>query len=345
MRTICCGVVWLMLVSVSLAQFGGSLGDLGSSAPTKSAKTDSDERTKKIEASLQKEAAFDFVETPLQEAVEFIAEKYDLPIRLDTRSLEEYGYGSDEPITASVKMVRLSNALDLMLKPLDLAWTIDHGYVQVTSVETAEYTLRTEIYDVKNLVAASDEGAAIVYSTDAPSGGYEQLLSLVTRTVRPESWEEMGGVGTMAPFAAGEKKLLVVSQSYAAHREIADLLSELERRIGGVEKVEAKTGSVTKLYPLVADSETPAAELVDLVKSAIETDSWKGENKIEAVAGVLVVKNNSSVHAQVKKMLMALDVLKSDPVLNQGYEGGFGYSGFGGGGGGGGGFGSSAGFQ
>lgn len=337
-----CGVVWLLAVSVSLAQFGS--GGLGGAPAAKTSRSDSKERIKKIEAALQDETALELIDTPLQDVVEFIAEKHSLPIQLDMRSLEEYGLSGDEPVTLSVKGVRLSNALDLMLRPLDLTWTIDRGYLQITTIETAEYTLFTEIYDVRSLVAPTDADGAVVYSTDAPTGGYDQLISLITRTVHPDTWEELGGVGTIATFSAGDKRLIVVSQSFSVQREIRDLLTELETHVADTgEKLEAKTAATTRVYPLAGEGDKSAEEVAALVKAAISPESWNGEHKVEGLAGALVVKNSSNVHGRVKKMLMALDVLKSDPVLNQG-DLGFGY-GAGGEGFEGGGFSSGAGFQ
>lgn len=322
------GVVWLFMVSCSLAQFGPGGGAFGSVPTVKHAGKDSQTRIKNIEAALENEAAVEFVETPLLDAVTFIREKYETPIHIDLRSLEDVGVSIDTPVTLSAKGIRLANILDLMLKPLDLTWTIDRGYVQITTPETAEATLRTEIYDVGNLVAPPTSDGAIVYSTDYGSGDFDQLIELVTRTVQPEMWEELGGVGTISSFSVGNKKLLVISQTYQIQREIRDLLAELESRVTAkAAAAEApKKVSATKIYPVIQEGDTTAIQLAELVKATVDSDSWKDENKIEAMAGVLVVKNSTAAHAKIKRMLMALDVLKSDPVLNQAFSnpGGFG---------------------
>lgn len=61
----------------------------------------------------------------------------------------------------------------------------------------------------------------------AAAADFDSLISLITRTVDPESWEELGGAGTIEGFPAN--LTLVVRQTQDVHREIADLLEQLRR--------------------------------------------------------------------------------------------------------------------
>lgn len=61
----------------------------------------------------------------------------------------------------------------------------------------------------------------------ASAADFDSLISLISRTVEPESWEELGGAGTIEGFPAN--LTLVVRQTQDVHREIADLLEQLRR--------------------------------------------------------------------------------------------------------------------
>lgn len=56
---------------------------------------------------------------------------------------------------------------------------------------------------------------------------FDSLIELITTTVEPDSWEELGGPGSVAPFATNLS--LVVSQTQEVHDRLADLLAQLRR--------------------------------------------------------------------------------------------------------------------
>ena len=56
---------------------------------------------------------------------------------------------------------------------------------------------------------------------------FDSLIELITGTVRPTTWDEVGGPGTIAPFETNLS--IVVSQTQDVHEELADLLEQLRR--------------------------------------------------------------------------------------------------------------------
>lgn len=56
---------------------------------------------------------------------------------------------------------------------------------------------------------------------------FDQLMSLIQTTIEPDSWEALGGVGTMAPYP--QNLSLVVSTTSDVHDQIVDLLESLRR--------------------------------------------------------------------------------------------------------------------
>ncbi|MFP6618394.1 MAG: hypothetical protein VB877_03535, partial [Pirellulaceae bacterium] len=61
----------------------------------------------------------------------------------------------------------------------------------------------------------------------AAMADFESLIELITTTIAPDSWEEVGGAGTVSEFAGNLS--LVISQTQEVHEEIADLLEQLRR--------------------------------------------------------------------------------------------------------------------
>ena len=56
---------------------------------------------------------------------------------------------------------------------------------------------------------------------------FDSLIDLITSTVKPTSWDEVGGPGSIEPFPTNLS--LVVSQTQEVHDEIVDLLEQLRR--------------------------------------------------------------------------------------------------------------------
>lgn len=56
---------------------------------------------------------------------------------------------------------------------------------------------------------------------------FDSLIDLITSTVRPTTWDAVGGPGSIAPFETNLS--LVISQTQEVHEEIVDLLEQLRR--------------------------------------------------------------------------------------------------------------------
>ena len=56
---------------------------------------------------------------------------------------------------------------------------------------------------------------------------FDSLIELITSTVKPTTWDAVGGPGSIAPFETNLS--LVISQTQEVHEEVADLLEQLRR--------------------------------------------------------------------------------------------------------------------
>jgi general secretion pathway protein D len=61
----------------------------------------------------------------------------------------------------------------------------------------------------------------------AAMADFDSLIELITTTVAPESWDDVGGPGSIAPFETNLS--LVVSQTQEVHDQLVDLLGQLRR--------------------------------------------------------------------------------------------------------------------
>ncbi|MHB8956277.1 MAG: type II secretion system protein GspD [Pirellulaceae bacterium] len=61
----------------------------------------------------------------------------------------------------------------------------------------------------------------------AAMADFDTLIELVTSTIAPDTWDEVGGAGAIEPFPVNLS--LVISQTQEVHEQIADLLDQLRR--------------------------------------------------------------------------------------------------------------------
>ena len=171
----------------------------------------------------------DFVEEPLQGVVDYFIEEHDIQIVIDLRGLEDVNIGSDVPITRTLSGISLRSALDLVLRDLDLTWTIYSEVLLITTPDDADLLQTTKTYDVGDLVVCQDEDGR-------PWDDYGSLIDIITWTVAPDSWEVDGGpVG----YTFASAKVLVIRQTCQVHLEIAQLLDTI-RKVGKAHGTDAE---------------------------------------------------------------------------------------------------------
>jgi hypothetical protein len=166
------------------------------------------------------------------------------------------------PITKHLEGISLRSALNLMLHDVDLTYVVRHQVLLITTSKAAAELLSTKVYPVADLVAADDQ--------QKQAQQREVLVHMITATIAPESWAgaaaawgsmpggmgmggyggrgagrypgpagpppgkaETGGKGAVVGASFGGVPVLVVSQTYHVHRQIATLLNEL-RSVAGV---------------------------------------------------------------------------------------------------------------
>lgn len=110
------------------------------------------EEEKRIEKSLLRQVSMQFENEPLQSVINRLAVDSNINIRLDPQGLEEQSINSDTPITITVTGIQMKSALNLILEPLNLGYTIKDEVLKITSVVRQKGDLETRVYPVADLV-------------------------------------------------------------------------------------------------------------------------------------------------------------------------------------------------
>lgn len=165
----------------------------------------------KIAAALDQPFAFTFdtAGLPMDEFFTRLADEYEIPIVLDRRHLVEAGVSLEMPISVRLHGVSLRSALRHVLNDLELTWHIRDEALVITNPEEAEGRLTKMIYPVHDLVAGKRWP------------DYDPLIDLITTTVAPDSWDEVGGPGSLQTIAGG---WMIVDQTDGVHEQLRGLL-------------------------------------------------------------------------------------------------------------------------
>jgi hypothetical protein len=178
-----------------------------------------------LEKRLTERGSVDFVETPLREAADRLSRQFQVPIVLAYKKLEDVGVSSDTRITKQLNGIPLESILRLILAELDLGFTVRNNVILISTPEDLESHLNTRVYPVLDLVREPR-----VSAKDAPLNAgddYTELIDLLQTTIKPDSWEDVGGPGAICQLSnAGA---LVVTQTREVHPQIEGLLVALRR--------------------------------------------------------------------------------------------------------------------
>jgi type II secretory pathway component GspD/PulD (secretin) len=207
---------------------------------------------KGLERRLAMPVTLNFENTPLKRVLDDLLDCYGVNVMIDRPAMDEAGTSLDSPITVKLEQVSLRAALNLILRQVKMTYVIKDEVLHITTEKHATGKLVAVTYPVADLVvpirnviefpsSPPQPGSSlpITASSFAPacksdSGKTaqtktleEQLITLVTSTISPKLWADMGGPGTIDYFPLG--MALVINQTPDVHEQIADLLAALRR--------------------------------------------------------------------------------------------------------------------
>jgi hypothetical protein len=189
-----------------------------------------------IRRALETPGDFEFVETPLEEVVEFLRQRHGINIVFDKLALDDAGTGVDTPVTRSLSGVSLRSALNLMLRDIQLTFDLRDEALVITTPEELENRLDTVVYNVAHLTREKNEFGEAVYDADT-------LIDLIVENIYRESWTDVGGPGSIRDLHG---RSLLVSQTYDAQDKIAQLFVTIRK----VQDLQAQATDVETYYLL-----------------------------------------------------------------------------------------------
>lgn len=169
----------------------------------------------RIAHALNEPTSLVFTDTPLNDVVRYLHKLHKIGIQFYQRSLDEAGVANDTPVTCDIQGVPLKSALDRLLKPLDLDYVVRNEVLLITSQETADSILDTEVYPVRDLLPLAGENSA---------ADFEPLIANIKANSVPRSWMA-DGPGTIAAFPP--KSALVCTQTRRVHDQIERALARM----------------------------------------------------------------------------------------------------------------------
>ncbi|PQO29971.1 DUF4974 domain-containing protein [Blastopirellula marina] len=308
-----------------------------------------------------------FNDTPLKEVIAHVAKAGDIRIIIDHRSLSFEGLAEDIPITLTVDEIPLKQVLDMLAEQYELSWYTFDNVVVITTPDEAENELETRIYPVRDLLwcgldASQPEVRQLLESIHLSGfGGYfwgnsrdvgtihappmndvDTLIEAITTTVSCDSWENLGGPGSITPL----DECLIISQTEHVHEKVAALLADVRRHprkfdpqaiAQQVQTANAEAEVVMYQSP-VDKTGAPMLTQEDLqaiaarVKTLVATETWDGDQHfLDPVHSGLIVRNRKDVQRKVAAYLKQINLQPPPPpeiFLGNGQGGG----GFGGGG-------------
>jgi hypothetical protein len=177
-----------------------------------------------------------FDSTPLECAIDMLAERSGTKILVDWKALEGVGIERDTPITARVYDTSLRRGLAVVLdlagiNDAALACRADEtGIVHVSSAEMIGRNGVIHVYNIRDLIERYvsyrhvDGRPRPADQETAQQDAIDSITKMIEDTIDTDSWRDNGGsIGSLREFAG----LLIVSNTTEAHQKIKAFLERL----------------------------------------------------------------------------------------------------------------------
>jgi hypothetical protein len=216
-----------------------------------------------LQQKLNKRIDINVVEVPIKDVMQFLQDTTGIQFVLKQKKLEEAGVSADSPVTRSLKRVRVSTLLDLILSDFELAYVEKDDLLEITTPEDAESRLEIRVYDCRDLLAMEAAPGADKFLPRAagrPVGGMFAVEDRIAqRTPRPGAAGGMGG-GVSAPQEKDDDRP-------------------------------------------VSEHDVRAERLMQIIITNVDMDSWRdigGPGTISEYNGLIVVTQTNWVHRKVE---------------------------------------------
>lgn len=263
------------------------------------------EREIQIEQKLTTPVQLKYENRPLAEVIDGLSQMTGVNIHLDPRGLNQEGVSTDTPVSINLtNEISLRSALNLILEPLHLGFTIKDEVLKVTSETLRDGDIYTETYYVADLV--------IPIPNFVPSSniGLQSLINDAHAAIG------YGGGGLGAPGAmsfAGARRPVVNGPN--GQPLPADAMAQnFGPGVGGAGAVSPSSVPISGSGPgsLGGGANADFDSLIDLIVSTVATETWAenggGEAEIRPFPTnlSLVISQTQAVHEEIADLLEQL---------------------------------------
>ncbi|MEZ6058000.1 MAG: sigma-70 family RNA polymerase sigma factor [Planctomycetaceae bacterium] len=164
----------------------------------------------------------EFIDTPIQEAVDYLGEQLGIPISIDVTAFHNSGSMPDDlTISAVTKGLSAQEALNVLVERIALN---DEDGVKSFD-EHYDYIIKNGILTITTRDVAEEFTEVVIYDTRHLGPNYPpQDIAMLVESLH-DNWVEDGYSGTIKIIPGG----LVVKQTQRTHREIKAFLKQLEQ--------------------------------------------------------------------------------------------------------------------
>ena len=212
-------------------------------------------------------------EMPFSEAIGVLRNSVAPPLKIfvnwrdlyDNADIDQTTPINMDPISA----IPLRKALGLLLEVVsggfaNINFIVEGGVITIATAESLPSEMETLVYDVTDLIGQpagfyAQTGGTVTAAGGQGEAGTEQLgeqeemtrdeliaeatiradnlVLLIQQTLKPESWYEAGGEGSITVY---ERKKLIIYQTREVHDKIGKLFEELRKALGHQVAIEAR---------------------------------------------------------------------------------------------------------
>ncbi|QDU43659.1 hypothetical protein Mal52_21350 [Symmachiella dynata] len=209
----CCGICLLLGLSAHWVQ---AAEDKPAAAATEKKIPEISDEPKTVDPAtlmpkkLAARATVDFSDSSLREVLDWLRDEQGLVVLLEKNALAEKGISLSEPLSDHLNDAPIYLLLN-RLRSLGLDWYFENEILHITTAEIAEEQLQLQSYNIGDLLDAG-------YDEDS-------INETITTSVKPESWEEVGGPGVYRTLG----DVVFVRQTNDIQRQVQGLLAGLRK--------------------------------------------------------------------------------------------------------------------
>jgi hypothetical protein len=251
-------------------------GGEGAAGPLAAAPTSNRATPVSLDDKLNHRIDAEFDNTPLKDALSYIADQTGIQFYVQKMKLDEAGLSEDKPVSIRLREVRASTLLDLLLAELELTYFDKDDLIVVTTPEAAEATLQIRVYDCRDLLAM-----------ESPPGADKFL---------PFPAPRAGGLGGMGGTSGGRGGMFAIADPAAQPK------GESAGGFGG----GGLGGGEDQSPRPISVHEHRAEQLMDILITNVDPDTWDdvgGPGSISEYNGLIVVTQTVQTHTKIEHVL------------------------------------------